>query len=59
MAFLVVYKHNAGCNFFNLTYFCEGAPVLSEIQLNIINKHKWGINEFAIINIIPIKNELL
>lgn len=58
MQFLIVYKHNVGNNFFNITYFCDGAPALSEIQLKIIDKHKWSINEFAIINIIPIKTEL-
>lgn len=58
MTFLIVYKHNVGDNFYNITYFCDGAPILSEIQLNIINKHKWNISEFAIINIIPIKTEL-
>lgn len=59
MTFLIVYKHNVGNNFFNIVYFCDGAPVLSEIQLKIIDKHKWNINEFAIINIIPIKTELI
>ena len=58
MQFLIVYKHNVGNNFFNITYFCDGAPALSEIQLKIIEKHKWNISEFAIINIIPIKTEL-
>ena len=59
-AFLVVYvyKPNTSNNFFNLTYFCNGAPVLSEIQLKIMQVHHWGINDFAIINIIPIKTEL-
>lgn len=58
MQFLIVYKHNVGNNFFNITYFCDGAPALSEIQLKIIEKHKWNISEFAIINIIPIRTEL-
>lgn len=58
--FLVVYvyKPNTSNNFFNLTYFSNSAPVLSEIQLKIIEKHHWGINDFAIINIMPIKTEL-
>ena len=59
MQFLIVYKHNVGNNFFNITYFCDGAPALSEIQLKIIEKHKWNISEFAVINIIPVKTELL
>lgn len=58
MEFLIVYKYNIGTNFFNTTYFCDGAPILSEIQLKIMEKHKWNISEFAIINIIPIKTEL-
>lgn len=56
--FLIVYKYNIGNNFYNIEYYCDGAPILSEIQLKIIQKHKWNINDFAIINILPIKNEL-
>lgn len=53
-----VYKPNTSNNFFNLTYFSNGAPVLSEIQLKIMETHRWNINDFAVINIIPIKTEL-
>lgn len=56
--FLVVYKYNIGVNFNNLIYYCEGAPMLSEIQLKIMEKHKWSVNDFAIINIIPLKSEI-
>ena len=58
MQFLIVYKHNVGTNFFNIEYFCDGTPILSEIQLKIIEKHKWNLSEFAIINILPIQTEL-
>lgn len=58
ITFLIVYKYNIGNNFNNIIYYCDGAPILSEIQLKIIEKHKWKIDEFCIINIIPIKNEL-
>ena len=56
--YLIVYKYNIGINFYNILYLCEEAPVLSEIQLQIMQKHKWNIDEFSIINIIPVKNEL-
>ena len=58
LKFLVVYKYNIGAKFDNIEYYCSDAPILSEIQLKIMDKHKWNINDFAIINIIPIKVEL-
>ena len=59
ITFLIVYKHNvASTEFKNMKFISDGAPSLSEIQLKIIDKHKWKINEFAIINIIPIRTEL-
>lgn len=59
ITFLIVYKHNTSPGFGNIKMMFDGAPNLSEIQLAIINKHKWGINDFAIVNIIPIRSELL
>lgn len=59
ITFLVVYKHNSSTSAFNnLTYICDGAPSLSEIQSKIIKSHNWSIKDFSIINIIPIKTEL-
>ena len=59
ITFLVVYKHNASVSEFkNLKFICDGAPVLSEIQLKIMEYHKWKVGDFSIINIIPIKTEL-
>lgn len=59
ITFLIVYKHNTSPAFCNIKMIFDGAPNLSEIQLTIINKHKWKIEDFAIVNIIPIKSELL
>ena len=59
ITFLIVYKHNvAQTEYKNLKFISDGAPSISEIQLKIIEKHKWNINDFAIINIIPVKTEL-
>ena len=59
ITFLIVYKHNvATTEYKNMKFISDGAPSLSEIQLKIINKHNWKINEFSIINIIPIRTEL-
>lgn len=59
ITFLIVYKHNvASTEYKNMKFISDGAPSLSEIQMKIIDKHKWKINEFAIINIIPIRTEL-
>ena len=60
ITFLIVYKHNASISEYkNMKFISDGAPNLSEIQLKIININNWKINDFSIINIIPIKTELL
>lgn len=41
-----------------MKFVSDGAPSLSEIQLKIIELNNWKINDFSIINIIPIKTEL-
>ena len=56
--FLIVYKHNASIAVENMTYICDGAPCLSDIQMKIINKHIWKLSDFAVLNIIPIKTEI-
>lgn len=59
ITFLIVYKHNASVSEYkNMKFLSDGAPNLSEIQLKIIETHKWKISEFSIVNIIPIKTEL-
>ena len=59
ITFLIVYKHNASISEFkNMRIVSDGAPNLSEIQLKIMNSNNWKLNDFAIINIIPIKTEL-
>lgn len=59
ITFLVVYKHNASVSEYkNMRIISDGAPNLSEIQLKIMNANNWKLNDFAIINIIPIKTEL-
>lgn len=59
ITFLIVYKHNASISEYkNMKFLSDGAPSLSEIQLKIIETHKWKISEFSIVNIIPIKTEL-
>jgi len=59
ITFLIVYKHNASISEYkNMKFVSDGAPSLSEIQLKIIDLHKWKVNDFAIINILPIKTEL-
>ena len=59
ITFLIVYKHNeASTEYKNMTFISDGAPSLSEIQMKIMDKHKWNITDFAIINIIPVKTEL-
>lgn len=59
ITFLIVYKHNASVSEYkNMKFISDGAPNLSEIQLKIIEINNWKINDFAIINIIPIKTEL-
>ena len=58
ITFLIVYKHNVSNVFNNLVYLSDGAPCLSDIQLKIIELHNWKINDFGIINIIPIKTEI-
>lgn len=60
ITFLVVYKHNASISEFkNIKLTSDGAPNISVIQMKIMDNHKWKIDEFAIINIIPVKTELL
>ena len=59
ITFLIVYKHNASISEFkNIKFLSDGAPSLSEIQLKIMEFHKWNINDFSIINIIPVKTEI-
>ena len=59
ITFLIVYKHNASVSEYkNMKFLSDGAPSLSEIQLKIMEINNWKINDFAIINIIPIKTEL-
>ena len=59
ITFLIVYKHNASVSEYkNMKFVSDGAPSLSEIQLKIMEINNWKINDFAIINIIPIKTEL-
>lgn len=59
ITFLIVYKHNASVSEYkNMKFVSDGAPNLSEIQLKIMEINNWKINDFAIINIIPIKTEL-
>lgn len=59
ITFLIVYKHNASVSEYkNMKYLSDGAPSLSEIQLKIMELNKWKVNDFSIINIIPIKTEL-
>lgn len=59
ITFLIVYKHNSAVSEFkNMKFISDGAPTLSEIQLKIMKDHDWDINDFAIINIIPIKTEI-
>lgn len=59
ITFLIVYKHNASVSEYkNMKFISDGAPSLSEIQLKIMEINNWKINDFAIINIIPIKTEL-
>ena len=60
ITFLVVYKHNASISEFkNIKFISDGAPNISVIQMKIMDNHKWKIDEFAIINIIPVKTELV
>ena len=60
ITFLIVYKHNASISEYkNMKFISDGAPNLSEIQLKIMNINNWKINDFSIINMIPIKTELL
>lgn len=60
ITFLIVYKHNASISEYkNMKFLSDGAPNLSEIQMKIMEINKWKINDFSIINIIPIKNEIL
>jgi len=60
ITFLIVYKHNASISEFkNLKFISDGAPSLSEIQLKIMEINKWKLTDFSIINIIPVKTELL
>ena len=60
ITFLVVYKHNASVSEFkNLKFISDGVPNLSEIQLKIMDTHKWKITDFSIINMIPIKTEII
>lgn len=59
ITFLIVYKHNASVSEYkNMKFVSDGAPSLSEIQLKIMEINNWKINDFAIINIIPVKTEL-
>lgn len=59
ITFLIVYKHNASISEYkNMKFISDGAPSLSEIQLKIMEDHKWKVEDFSIINIIPIKTEL-
>lgn len=58
ITFLVVYKHNVSNSFNNMIYMCDGAPCLSEIKMRIMDNHKWKEGDYAIINLIPVKNEL-
>lgn len=59
ITFLIVYKHNASVSEYkNIQYISDGVPSLSDIQLKIMNKNNWKMNDFAIINIIPVKTEL-
>lgn len=58
-SFLIVYKHNASISEYkNMRLTSDGALSLSEVQLKIMEIHKWKLTDFAIINIIPIKTEL-
>ena len=59
ITFLIVYKHNASVSEYkNMQYISDGAPSLSDMQLKIMNKNNWKMNDFAIITIIPVKTEL-
>lgn len=59
ITFLIVYKYNASVSEYkNMKYLSDGAPSLSEIQLKIMELNKWKVNDFSIINIIPVKTEL-
>lgn len=59
ITFLIVYKHNASVSEYkNMKFVSDGASSLSEIQLKIMEINNWKINDFAIINIIPVKTEL-
>lgn len=59
ITFLVVYKHNASISEYrNMKFLSDGAPSLSEIQMTIMESTKWKLNDFAIINIIPVKTEI-
>ena len=60
ITFLVVYKHNASISEVkNLKFLSDGAPNLSEIQMKIMDANKWKLTDFAILNIIPIKTEII
>lgn len=60
ITFLIVYKHNASISEYkNMKFLSDGAPSLSEIQMKIIELNNWKLEDFAIINIIPIKTEIL
>lgn len=60
ITFLIVYKHSASISEYkNMKFLSDGAPSLSEIQMKIIELNNWKISDFCIINIIPIKTEIL
>ena len=60
ITFLIVYKHNASISEYkNMKFLSDGAPSLSEIQMKIMEINNWKIEDFAIINIMPIKTEIL
>lgn len=50
-------KHDSKDNFHNLIYYCDGAPVLSEIEAKIMLNNNINIDDFCIINIILVKME--
>jgi hypothetical protein len=42
-----------------MKFLSDGAPSLSEIQMKIMEQFKWKLQDFSIVNIIPIKTEFL
>lgn len=59
ITFLIVYKFHSSPVINNMKYMSDGAPCLSDIQLKIIETHTCKLTDFAILNIVPVKTELL